>query len=138
MNIKLHKPKLGRGFAILEALLAVAVCGIMATGIVVAMKSVTRLSFEAKREAALTRIIYNKLMFETTKPRLQEGFTSERVDEWDVDIETEISPIEDLVDQEGNVVAGLLKVNVRAVWWGDGDYESIDASTWRNPQMYAN
>jgi len=71
-------------------------------------------------------------------PRLQEGFSSNRVDEWDVEIETEITPIEDLTDQEGNVVSGLLRINVRAVWWEDGDYESIDASTWRNPQLYAN
>ena len=121
----------------MEALLAVAVCGSMATALVVSIQNITKLSFEAKRESALSRIIYNRVMFAATQPRIQEGRSSTRVEEWDVEIETEITPITDLVTLEGQEITGLFRIVVKAVWWGDSDYESISTETWRNQYLYA-
>lgn len=126
------------GFAILEALLAVSVCGVMTTGIVIAMFQIGKLSQDAKRQSALTRIIHNELMFATTRPRIQEGKTIKQVEEWDVEVETIITPLEDLIDQDGNVVNGIFNIQVNAVWWGDGDYERLSVETWRNRILYAN
>lgn len=125
------------GFAIMEAVLAVAVCGVMATGIVVAMQRIANLSFEAKRESALSRIIHNELMFAATKPRIQEGKSTRQVEEWDVEVETIVTPMEGLVTQEGNEIQGILQIVVNAVWWADGDYEKQTVETFRLQDMYA-
>ncbi len=121
----------------MEAILAVAVCGAMGTGIVIAVQNIAKLSYEAKRESALSRIIYNRLMFEATNPSIEEGKNSVRVDEWDVEIETEISPLEGLVNQDQAEITGLYKVEIKAVWWGGQDYEELSVVTWRNPILYS-
>lgn len=143
MKIHLHKKKTAfshkkrAGFAIMEAVLAVAVCGIMATGIVVAMQRIANLSFEAKRESALSRIIHNELMFAATKPIIQEGKSTRQIEEWDVEVETIVTPMEGLVTQEGTEVQGILQIVVNAVWWADGDYEKQTVETYRLQDMYA-
>lgn len=124
------------GFAILEAVLAVAICGIMATAIVVAMQRIANLSFEAKRESALSRIIHNELMFAATSPRMAEGKSTKQIEEWDVELETIISPLEGLVNQDGQEIGGLFQIEVNAVWWADGDYVNRSAETWRHGDMY--
>ena len=126
-----------KGFAIMEALLAVAICGIMTTGIALAIHEVAKLSFEAKRESAINRIIYNRLMFAATLPRVQEGVTTTRVEEWDIEIETVTTPIEDLVNQDETVLNRLFKIEVKAIWWEDGEYQNQSVETWRHADLYA-
>ncbi len=125
------------GFAIFEAVLAIGLCGIMATAFVVAIQQITKLSFEAKRESALSRIVHNELIFAATKPQIQEGKVVRQVEEWDVELETIISPVEGLVNEDGIELDNLLEVQVNAVWWADGDYKNRTAETWRHKNMYA-
>lgn len=125
-----------RGFAIMEALLAVAICGIMTTGIVLSIAEVAKLSFQAKRESAITRIIYNELMFTTTIPAIQEGTKTTQVEEWDIEIETNITLLEGLINKEGNNLDSLYKIEVKAIWWEDGEYANQSAETWRHLNLY--
>lgn len=124
------------GFAILETIIALAVCGIMATSLVIAMQRIASLSFNAKRESSLSRIIHNQLLFATTKPNIEEGKTSIHVEEWDVDLETIITPIEDLLNEEEVELNRLYLIEVHAVWWADGEYVKRSAETWRHADMY--
>ncbi len=121
----------------MEAILTVALCGIMGTALVVSIQRIAKLSYEAKRESALSRIIHNELFFATTNPRLQEGQKSRHVEEWDVDLETIVTPLQDLLDQEGQPLTKLYKIEVKAVWWEDGEYVNHSAETWRHSDLYA-
>lgn len=126
-----------KGFAILEAVLAVLICGVMATGIVLAVKRVANLAFVAKREASLQRIVHNHLMAELTRPRIIEGKNSVQLDEWDIELETEITLKEDLQTQEGTVLNNIFDVTVRAVWWENNDWQKTEATSWRQRELYS-
>ena len=127
-----------KGFAILEVILAVGIAGIMITAISVAMKNISRLSFESKREAVISRIIYNELMVAGTKPNIQEGqLPAKRIDEWEIDIITEITALEDLTNQDGAILNNLFKIEVNASFWENGEYVTRTAETWRNSDIYA-
>lgn len=126
-----------KGFAILEAVLAVLICGVMATGIVLAVKRVANLAFVAKREASLQRIVHNHLMAELTRPRIIEGKNSVQLDEWDIELETEITLKEDLQTQEGAVLNNIFDVTVRAVWWENNDWQKTEATSWRQRELYS-
>ena len=131
----IHRPH--RGFAILEIVLAVGICGITITSIAVAMQQITRLSADASREAAISRIIGNELFFTTTSPRLIEGQTSKRVEEWDIEIETHITRLQEVTNQDNATVHNLYKIEVKAVWWEDNGYTERTAETWRYAPLYA-
>jgi len=123
----------------MEVVVAVGIAGIMITGIAVAMKNVTRLSFEAKREAIINRIIYNELTTVATRPRLSEGqLPSRRVEEWDIEIITNITPLTEVLNEDGQVLNNLMKIEVSASFWENSEYVTRTAETWRNTRLYAN
>lgn len=138
MKLRKHLPAQKEGFAIMEAVLAVGIAGIMITAIAIAMKNISRLSFESKREAIISRIIHNELMTHATKPRIQEGqLPSKRIEEWEIEIITNVIPLTEVTNSDGALLDQLFKVEVKATWWEDGDYTTRTAETWRNANLYA-
>jgi len=122
----------------MEVVLAVGIAGVMITAIAIAMKNISKLSFESKREAIISRIIHNELMTHATKPNIQEGqLPSKRIEEWEIEIITNIIPLTEVTNSDGALLDQLFKVEVQATWWEDGDYTTRIAETWRNANLYA-
>ncbi len=126
------------GFAILEVVLAVAIAGAMITGIAIAMQNISRLGFETKREAVISRIIHNELRRAMTTPSIAEGtLPTKLIDEWDIQIATTITPLTELTNRDGIILDRLFEVKVEASWWEDGGYVTRTAQTWRHANLYA-
>ncbi len=126
------------GFVILEAVLAVGIAGIMITGVSLAMRNITRLGYQSKREAVVGRIIANELQLVSTKPRITEGqLPSKLIKEWEIEIISEVTELTDVTNQDGAILNRLFEIKVEASWWEDGGYVTRSAETWRHADLYA-
>jgi|GEM_PF-7027397 len=138
MIITLKQSQNRKGVAIMEVLAASVLAGIVITGIAVAMKNITRLSADAKREALVSRLIYNELRTAATKPQITEGqLPPKLIESWDIELITEVIPLTEVTNVDGVILNNLFKIEVTAHFQQNNEQVTRTAETWRNSSFYA-
>lgn len=127
----------GKGFILLEQLLALMVFASVGVALATALNEIGRLAFEARREAQLARILDSELRAAMSLPNIQELEETKVMEEMDVEVTTIVQPIEEMENQEGQTLARMWLVRVEARWWENNDWQERSAETWRYGLMYA-
>ena len=128
---------LKRGFLLLEMILALAVFGIAATGFAVALHRMADAASLAQSELRITRILESALDETLSLPTLEEGTTNSTVGETGIELDTTISLLEDLENEESNTLDQMYLIKVDARWFANGEWQKRSVETWRNGKMYS-
>jgi prepilin-type N-terminal cleavage/methylation domain-containing protein len=134
MKFPPNRPK--RGFLLLEMILALAVFGIAATGFAVALKRMADAASLAQSELRITRILDSALDETLSLPVLEEGVTTTSVGETGIELDTTISLLEELQNEEGQLLQEMFLINVTAKWFASGQWYDRSVETWRYGRMY--
>ncbi|NIP96426.1 MAG: hypothetical protein GWO24_24540 [Akkermansiaceae bacterium] len=124
------------GFALLEVVLALLLFAIVGTSLSTALNSVGRIAGDARREMSLTRLIDSELRAAMSLPQLEEGVTTKVLDEKGIEIETLIEPLEEIENENGQILQQMFRIQVKAVWWENNDWQEVSAETWRYERLY--
>lgn len=125
-----------RGFLLLEMVLALTVFGIAATAFAVALKQMGMAASLAQEELRITRILESALDEAAFVPVLEEGVTNSTVGENDIELDTTIELVEDLVNEDGQPLSQIYRIKIEARWYANGQWQERVVETWRNGNMY--
>ncbi len=125
-----------RGFLLLEMVLALMVFGMAATGFVVALHRMSAAASFAQSELRLTRILDSALDEILSLPVLEEGETNTTVGETGIELDTTIALIEDLENEEGEILQEMYRIEIRARWYANGQWQERTVETLRYGRMY--
>ena len=124
------------GFLLLEMVLALAVFGIAATGFVVALHRMAALATLAQSELRITRILDSALDETLSLPTLVEGVTNTTVAETGIELDTTIEILDKMENQDGQFLQGMYRIEVRARWFENSQWQERAVETWRYSNMY--
>lgn len=119
--------------------MAIMIFGIAATGFTVALGKTAQLASLAEHEIKITRLLENALIATLSLPTLQEGTTSQMVDEMkevSMETDTEVKLMQDLQNQDGQPLAEMYSITVTARWFEGGQERDRTATTWRYGRLY--
>lgn len=125
-----------RGFLLLEMVLALAVFGMAATGFVVALHRMSDAASLAQSELRITRILDSALDETISLPVLEEGKTNTSVGETGIELDTTIELIEDLMNEDGEILQEMYRIEIIARWFANGEWQDRTVETWRYGRMY--
>lgn len=134
--MNLSRPATGRGFLLLEMILALAVFGIAATGFAVALHKMGQAAALAQSELEITRILDSALDETLSLPVLEEGITNATVGDTGIELDTTIELLEDMENQEGEPLSELYLIKIEARWFSNGAWQERAVDTWRYGRMY--
>lgn len=120
----------------MEVLVAVFMFGLVGTALVVALNDLGKLSFELHQSQRISRILDNELRRAISIPNIQEGTFTRSIEEFQLDLETVISPIEDLESAEGRPLSNMFRIQVTGFWFAEGQQNSETVETWRYARLY--
>lgn len=128
----------GRGFLLLEMVLALAVFGIAATGFTVALHRMANVAALSQSELRVTRFMDSALDEALSMPVLEEGETEVTIGEAgnEVTFLTTVELIEDLENEEGQLLQEMYLIQVVATWIENGQQQERMVETWRYGRMY--
>ena len=124
------------GFLLLEMVLALAIFGMAATGFAVALNQMAKASDLAQRELRLTRILDSALAEAMSRPSLTESDETRTLAEGNIEIRSQISPLENLTNQDGQQLQEMYSIKVTASWYDAGEWKNRSVGTWRYGRMY--
>jgi hypothetical protein len=134
-----HQPHIHRrlgGFLLLEMVLALGVFGIAATGFVVALHRMSGTASLAQSELRITRILDSALDETLSLPVLEEGTTNTSVGETGIELDTTISLLEELENEDGQLLQEMYRIEIIAKWFENGQWQERMVETWRYGRMY--
>ncbi|TAE92091.1 MAG: type II secretion system protein [Verrucomicrobia bacterium] len=124
------------GYLLLEVVLAMGLFALAATGFTRALQSAADASDMAAREMQVTRILQSSLDEALSLPVLEEGETTEDLEEREMRIVTNFERIEDLENQQGQLLQDMWRITVTA-YFRQGTVElTRSATTWRYGRLY--
>jgi type II secretory pathway pseudopilin PulG len=129
-----HSP--GRGFLLLEMVLALAVFGIAATGFAVALHRMGETASLAQSELRITRILDSALDETLSLPVLEEGVTNTVVGDSGIELDTTIELLEEMQNEEGQFLQEMYRIKIDARWYANGQWQERAVETWRYGRMY--
>jgi hypothetical protein len=124
------------GFLLLEMVLALAVFGMAATGFVVALHRMSAAASLSQSELRITRILDSALDETLSLPMLEEGVTSYVLENPEVELITEISLLEEIQNQDGEMLQEMFRIEVKARWFENTEWRERMVETWRYGRMY--
>jgi type II secretory pathway pseudopilin PulG len=134
MNIPIHSPR--RGFLLLEIVLALAVFSIAVTGFVVALNKMAQTAALAQSEMKITRILDSALDETLSIPVLEEGETNSSIEGTGIELDTTIQLIDNLQNEDGQMLQEMYRIEIRAKWYDNGQWQNRAVETWRYGRMY--
>ena len=134
MTRPLHSVR--RGFLLLEMVLALAVFGIAATGFVVALHRMAAVATLAQSELRITRILDSALDETLSLPKLEEGVTNSTVAETGIELATTIEVLDKMENQDGQFLQEMYRIEVRARWFDNSEWQERAVETWRYGRLY--
>jgi hypothetical protein len=124
------------GYLLLEVVLAMGLFALAATGFTKALQYAADASDMAAREMQVTRILQSSLDEALSIPVLEEGETTEDLEEREMRIVTKFERIEELENQQGQLLQEMWRITVTA-YFRQGNVElSRSATTWRYGRLY--
>ena len=124
------------GFLMLEVVLALAVFGIACTGLTVAFHRMGEAAALAQSELRITRILDSALTEQLSFPTLEEGETQIPVEGTDLELDVLIEPILDLENQDGEILQQMYRVQITAIWFSGGSWQTRTVESMRYNLMY--
>lgn len=135
--MKSHAQRPGRGFLLLEMVLALAVFGIAATAFARALSMMASSAHLVQTELRMTRILDSALTETISLPTLEEGETSTVVPgDTGIELNTTIKLLDELENEEGQPLDQMYSIEIQARWFSNGAWQERIVSTWRNGKMY--
>lgn len=135
MKLTLSKRK--RGFVLFEVLLAFAILASVTTAFAVALNQIAELSQFGRTESEVQRILDSALIDAAMLPIIEaESYDYNLNEMGGVDIEVTIEPMEELETEQGQILTGLMRVQVLARYYQDGEPVERRAEIWRNSRLY--
>lgn len=134
--MKRPAPMTRPGFLLLEMVLALAVFGMAATGFVVALHRMSAAASLAQSELRITRVLDSALDETISLPVLEEGQTNTTVGETGIELDTTIELIEDLMNEDGEILQEMYRIEIIARWYANGEWQDRTVETWRYGRMY--
>ena len=125
-----------RGFLLFEMVLALAVFGIAATGFVVALHRMAAVATLAQSELRITRILDSALDETLSLPVLEVGVTSSTVADTGIKLDTKIELLDKMENQDGQFLQEMYRIEVRARWFDNSEWQERAVETWRYGRMY--
>jgi hypothetical protein len=116
--------------------LALAVFGIAATGFVVALHRMAALATLAQSDLRITRILDSALDETLSLPTLEEGITNTTVAGSDIELDTTIEILDEMENQDGQILQEMYRIEVRARWFENSEWQERAVETWRYGRMY--
>ncbi|MFM2171584.1 MAG: hypothetical protein RI957_1813 [Verrucomicrobiota bacterium] len=137
MNMHHQQPRGGRGYLLLEVVLAMGIFALAATGYTVALQKAADASDLAAREMQITRILQSALDEAISVVTLEEGeLPPQKLEERDIEIVTTYEKMEEMENQDGQLLQDMWRITVTA-YFMQGDTEmSRSAVTWRYGRLY--
>ena len=137
MNIHHQPSRGGRGYLLLEVVLAMGIFALAATGYTVALQKAADASDLAAREMQITRILQSALDEAISVVTLEEGeLPAQKLEERDIEIVTKYEKMEEMENQDGQLLQDMWRITVTA-YFMQGDTEmSRSAVTWRYGRLY--
>lgn len=134
MKHRVHSVR--NGFLLFEMVLALGVFAMAATGFVVALNRMSDAAALAQSELRITRILDSALDETLSLPTLEEGETNITVGETGIELDTTIELIEDLENEDGQLLQEMYRIEIRAKWFANGQWQDRIVETWRYGRMY--
>lgn len=138
--MKCNPPDSRRGFLLLEMVLALAVFGMAATGFTVALNRMAKVAALAQSEMKVTRFMESALDETLSLPVLEEGETESEIETGEggtvINFLTTVELIEDLENEDGQILQGMYRIEVRATWFENGQNQERKVETWRYGMLY--
>ena len=125
-----------RGFLLLEMVLALGVFSIAATGFVVALHRMAAAASLAQNELRITRILDSALDETLSLPVLEEGETNTTLEETGIELDTTIELLDEMENEDGQILQEMYRIEIKARWFENGDWQNRTVETWRYGRMY--
>jgi Tfp pilus assembly protein PilV len=125
-----------RGFLLLEVVLAMGIFALAATGFTLALQKAADASDMAAREMQVTRMLQSSLDAAISIPVLEEGETSEKLEEREMEIVTLYEKMEEMENVDGQLLQDMWRITVTAYFFQGNTELSRSAVTWRYGRMY--
>jgi hypothetical protein len=119
----------------MEVILSLMIFAVIATAYTKAMSSIWRNSTFVKDELIITQILDSELTKTLYYPQLQEGSTEIFVPERDINVETQIIPLE-LENEQGQILPQMWEVIVIGRYTQDGIQQERVVRGWRYLPLY--
>ncbi len=124
------------GYLLLEVVLAMGLFALAATGFTRALQAAADASDMAAREMQVTRLLQSSLDEALSLPALEEGETTEDLEEREMRIVTNFERMEELENQQGQLLQDMWRITVTA-YFRQGTLElNRSATTWRYGRLY--
>jgi prepilin-type N-terminal cleavage/methylation domain-containing protein len=138
MRFPAHPTHRRRGFLLLEMVLALAVFGIAATGFAVALHRMADTAALAQSEMRITRILESALDETLSLPVLEEGETETEMGEPGSEIKflTTVELLDEMENEEGQLLQEMYRIEVKANWYANGEWQERIVETWRYGRLY--
>lgn len=125
------------GFLLLEMILAIAVFSMAATGFIVALHRMAKVSELASTELESVRVLESALNEVLSLPTLEEGESDTEMASASIRIHRLIERVKELKNAQGMELQDMYRIRVTARWLdGDGQWKERSAETWRYGPMY--
>jgi hypothetical protein len=121
---------------LMESILALSLFAIVGVALITALNQIGRLAYDARREGRLARILDSELRAAMSVPVLEEGETVKSIDEFKADIKTIIEPLEEVENQDGQLLQQMFRIEVRASWYENNEWNEMFVETWRYARLY--
>jgi hypothetical protein len=125
-----------RGYLLLEVVLAMGIFALAATGFTIALQKAADASDMAAREMQVTRMLQSSLDAAISIPVLEEGETSEKLEERQMEIVTKYEKMEEMENQDGQLLQDMWRVTVTAYFLQGNTELERTAVTWRYGRLY--
>jgi Tfp pilus assembly protein PilV len=136
MKISSTTQRPARGFLLLEVVLAMGIFALAATGFTLALQKAADASDMAAREMQVTRMLQSSLDAAISIPVLEEGETSEKLEEREMEIVTLYEKMEEMENVDGQLLQDMWRITVTAYFFQGNTELSRSAVTWRYGRMY--
>jgi hypothetical protein len=136
MKIHFKQGKFAKGYLLLEVVLAMGIFALVATGFTLALQKSADASDMAAREMQVTRILHSSLDEAISIPVLEEGETSQLIEEREIEIVTLYERMEEMENQDGQLLQEMWRVTVTAYFFQGTTRISRSAVTWRYGRLY--
>lgn len=136
MKVTSSMSRPARGYLLLEVVLAMGIFALAATGFTIALQKAADASDMAAREMQVTRMLQSSLDAAISIPVLEEGETSEKLEEREMEIVTLYEKMEEMENVDGQLLQDMWRITVTAYFFQGNTEMSRTAVTWRYGRLY--
>ncbi|MGB0774352.1 MAG: PulJ/GspJ family protein [Akkermansiaceae bacterium] len=135
-----------RGYVLLEIIIAFGLFATVSVALVKALNMTGRTASTIRHEMQITQVLQSAMTDALSEPNLQEGeyirdyaqdVTGDEESFFRGTIETIVTPMEELENEDGQLLQNMFKINVTFYWTDEtGEEQQQSVETWRYASLY--